>query len=204
MNTWHTTFGIALGLVTAVASAADPNHGKAAVRCEDAVSDTIVQTRGKQAQDVQFIGTKRAITSDGDDIGVKGEGRYRRAAATVPFTYSCAFNVKTGGTSGVVFKEAADTGSGDTKAAWQPDLTNVSPQACETAVAALLKDQHPRVSGIAFRADTRQLQPAPNARIGLEGQGSLQRAPGMNANAFKYRCEFDARSGKVLAAKASD
>jgi hypothetical protein len=203
MNTWQPLLGITLGLLATSASAADPNHGKAAVRCEDAVTETIVRVRGKQAQDVQFIGAKRAIISDGDDIGVKGEGRYRRGPATVPFTYSCAFNVKTDGTSGVVFKEADDARTADTKA-WQPDLTNVSPQACETAVAAVLKHQHPRVSGINFRSDTRQLQPAPNTRIGLVGQGSLQRAPGMSTVGFKYRCEFDARSGKVLAANTTD
>lgn len=203
MTPSHRTLGIALGLLCAGASAADADHGKAASRCEEAVAETVHRVRGKEAHDVQFIGARRAVTADGDDVSVKGEGRYRRASAQVPFSYSCAFNVKSGGTSGVVFKEGAQEQAADAKP-WQPDLTNVSPQACETAVAAVLKAQHPRVSGINFRSDTRQLQPAASARVGLEGQGSLQRAPGMNASAFKYRCEFDEGSGKVLAARASD
>lgn len=199
--------GIAIALCAPFASAAEapsPDHGKAAVRCEDAVQQTIERVRGKDAHEVQFVGAKRAITTDGDDIGVKGEGRYRRAAGPVAFTYSCAFNVKSGGTSGVVFRDSADAVAAATAQPWQPDLSNVSPEACETAVAALLKQQHPRVNGIAFRSDTRQLQPAPSARVGLDGQGTLQRAPGMSPNAFKYHCEFDPRSGKVLAARTSD
>jgi hypothetical protein len=195
-----TALGLGAGLC---AAAADTEHGKAAQRCEEAVASSVERVRGKDAHDVQFVGAKRAITTDGDDIGVKGEGRYRRGTAAVPFTYSCAFNTKTGGTSGVVFREAPGAEVAEAKP-WQPDITNVSPEACETAVAALLKDQHPRVSGIAFRSDTRRLQPAPGARVGLEGQGTLQRAPGMNPNAFNYRCEFDPRNGKVVAARAAD
>jgi hypothetical protein len=193
---------IALGLPAGACLANDADHGKAAQRCEEAVAGTIERVRGKDVHEVQFVGAKRAITTDGDDIGVKGEGRYRRGTGAVPFTYSCAFNTKTGGTSGVVFREAAGTEVAEAKA-WQPDLTNVSPDTCETAVAALLKDQHPRVSGIAFRSDTRQLQPA-GSRLGLEGLGTLQRAPGMKPNTFKYHCEFDPRSGKLLAARAAD
>ena len=196
-------FALLLGAFAGVCSAADAEHARAAQTCEDAVASTIDRVRGREARDVQFVGAKRAIAADGEEIGVKGEGHYRRGAggSAQPFTYSCAFNTKTGGTSGVVFKEAADAVPPDAKA-WQPDLTNVSPDTCETAVAALLKDQHPRVSGIAFRSETRRLQPVASARIGLEGQGTLQRAPGMNASGFKYRCEFDPRNGKLLAARA--
>jgi hypothetical protein len=202
MKSSQPLFAIAFGLWAGFCSAADTEDGKAAQHCEDAVASAVERVRGKDAHDVQFLGAKRAITTDSDDIGVKGEGRYRRGAAAIPFTYSCAFNTRTGGTSGVVFKEAPGAEVAEAKP-WQPDITNVSPDACETAVAALLKDQHPRVAGIAFRSDTRRLQPAPGARVGLEGQGTLQRAPGMNPNPFRYRCEFDP-SGKVVTARAAD
>jgi copper chaperone CopZ len=194
---------MALVLAAGAVRAVPVEHGKAAQHCEDAVAAAIERLRGKEVHDVQFVGATRAITTDGDDIGVKGEGHYRRAAAIVPFDYSCAFNQTTGGTSGVVFREIGNAAAAE-QAPWQPDLTNVSPEACETAVAALLKDQHPRVAGISFRSDTRRLQPAGGARVGLEGQGTLQRAPGMNPNAFRYHCEFDPRSGKVVTARAVD
>jgi hypothetical protein len=204
MKSLPSSLAVLLAAGAIPAWAANPDHGKATQHCEDAVTAAIERARGKDAHDVQFVGATRAISTDGDDIGVKGEGHYRRASGIVPFSYSCAFNQTTGGTSGVVFKETGSTVAAVDESAWQPDLTNVSPEACETAVAAVLKDQHPRVAGISFRSETRRLQPAGGVRVGLEGQGTLQRAPGMNANPFRYRCEIDPRSGKVLAARAVD
>ena len=82
--------------------------------------------------------------------------------------------------------------------AWQPDLSRFSPDACEAATAAALKDKHPRVGAISFDAGTRALQPAPNDHTQLEGRGALVRAPGMLAAPFSYRCEFEPASGKVV------
>ena len=57
---------------------------------------------------------------------------------------------------------------------------------------------------IAFGSDSRQLRPAPNEHTSLEGGGAVQRAPGMNAVPFRYRCEIETRSGKVLNVETSD
>jgi len=185
-----------------VAGAAQANADKAAERCEAAVTETIQRIRGRDAREVEFVAARRALAPPVDEeIGVKGEGRYRKAGATVPFSYSCAFNARTGATSGVMFREAGAPGA---DAPWQPDLGQVSPEACESAVAAVLKGKHPRVDRIVFGSETRRLEPAPNARIGLAGQGALQRAPGMHSAPFSYRCEFDPQSGKVLHAQASE
>lgn len=186
----------------ASAAAANADHDNAADRCEKAVGETIERVRGHDARDVQFVGARRLVsTTDENEIAVKGEGHYHRAnGSATAFTYSCAFNPRTGGTSGVLFKDAA--GAEPTPSAnWQPDLSRVSPENCEAAVAAVLKDKHPRASRIAFNSETRQLKPATAARLLLEGQGALQRAAGMNAVTFRYRCEFD-ESGKVLSAQA--
>lgn len=182
------------------------DSGKAAERCEDAVAETIKNIRGRDAHEVQFVGAKRTLSPrGGDETGVKGEGRYRGAAGgSVSFTYTCAFNAQTGATSGVLFRETGGTrASVSAEQAWQPDLTKVSPEACETATAAALKDKYPRVGRIAFGSDTRQLRPAPNAHISLEGQGAVQPAPGMNSSPFKYRCEFEGRSGKLVSVQTS-
>jgi len=96
MKMLSASIAVAFGLCATAAQAADADHGKAAQRCEDAVAATIERVRGKDVQDVQFIGAKRAVTADGEDLGVKGEGRYRRNGGGVPFTYSCAVNEKTG------------------------------------------------------------------------------------------------------------
>jgi hypothetical protein len=201
------SLGLSCVLLAACAgAAAQGDAGKAADRCEAAVTETIQKLRGKDAQDIQFIGAKRAVAAnDDDEIGVKGEGRYRGAGgAGVPFSYSCAFNSKSGATSGVVFRE---TGGGKPAGAdkpWQPDLTNVSPADCEAAAAAALKEKYPRVDAISFSSATRQVKPAPEGRLSLEGQGLMERAPGMRAAPFRYRCEIEPRSGKIVRAQAID
>ena len=191
------------------AKAAEANEATAAGKkagdaCETAVADTVRRVRGKGAQELQFIGAKRALTPAGDETGVRGEGRYRSATgAAVPFSYSCAYNVKTGATSGAMFRENGSAPAGSEQA-WQPDLTHVSPAACETATAAALKDKYPRVGRIVFGSDSRQLRPAANAHTSLEGKGAIERAPGMSAVPFEYACEIETRSGKVVSVKTTD
>lgn len=162
--------------------------------------ETIKDMRGRDAQDVQFQKDKRMLSpTTGEETDVKGAGRYRSATgASMPFTYGCAYNAKTGGTSGVVFRDAGGLRANEEKA-WQPDLLSVSPEACETAVAAALKGKHPRVGRIAFGSDSRQLRPAPAGRSSLEGVGAVERAPGMNLVQFRYRCEFEPGNGKLVA-----
>lgn len=189
------------------AAAAVVDAAKASESCEDAVAETIRTIRGREAREIEFVGGKRTLSpGEGDDTAVKGAGRYRGAGGgSFPFTYTCSYNPRTGTASGAMFREtgARPTAVAETRP-WQPDLTNVSPEACEAATAAALKDKYPRVGRIAFGSDTRRLQPAPNDRIGLEGQGAVQRAPGMNAAPFKYRCEIEPRSGKVVQVTTSD
>ena len=201
MNT--RTFPIALAFffyTAATQAAAPPDASKAADSCETAVTETIKEMRGRDAQDVQFNKDKRVLApTTGDDTDVKGGGRYRNAAgASMPFTYGCAYNTKTGATSGIVFRDAGGLRATEEKP-WQPDLASVSPEACETAVAAALKTKHPRVGRIAFGSDSRQLRPAPAGRSSLEGLGAVERAPGMNLVQFTYRCEFEPGNGKLVA-----
>lgn len=193
-------------LAGAAASASAPaSITKAAESCQAAVVDTIKEMRGREAQDVQFNKDTRVLPpSSGEDTDIRGSGRYRGSSERpMPFTYGCAFNTRTGATSGVVFRDAGAARTSEENP-WQPDLTNVSPEACEAAVAAALKDKHPRVGRIAFGSDSRQLRPAPNGRSSLEGLGAVARAPGMNAAPFTYRCEFEPRSGKILSVQTSD
>ena len=185
--------------------AAQTDATKAAVTaCEAEVTDTVHQMRARDAQQLEFIAAKRVLVpTQNDEVGVKGEGRYRRAAGgAVSFTYSCAFNLKTGKTSGALFNE---TGQASTANAvtWQPDLSRLSPQDCELAVATMLRDRHPRGSNLAFNSGSRQLKPAANGRVLLLGKGSMERGPGMRASAVNYQCELDDRSGRILQAEAS-
>jgi hypothetical protein len=174
--------------------------------CENAVAETVRRMRGRNAQEVTFVGSKRTLSamSDDDETSVKGAGHYRGAAGgAMPFTYTCAFNAKTGSASGVLIRDRG-TARAEAENPWQPDLTHLSPEACEVATATLLKEKYPRVGRIAFGSDSRQLRPAPNDRTSLEGQGAVVRAPGMHSVPFSYRCEVETRSGKVVAVRTSE
>lgn len=188
--------------------AARSDSARALERCEATVAETLAKLRGKRAQDVQFIPAQRVVSAGDDaEISVKGAGRYRAgggsgggAGAGAPFSFSCSFNARTGLASGVVLRESGTEASrGD----WQPDLSRISPQACESATAQLLTEKHPRVAQIAIESETRRLQPGPDDHIVLSGQGAVRRAPGMNAVPFSFSCEFDGRTGRLIGVKTS-
>jgi hypothetical protein len=65
-------------------------------------------------------------------------------------------------------------------------------------------------SGVVFRelatvldAESRQLKPAADEHIALEGRGAVERAPGMNAVPFTYRCEVEPRSGRIVSVQTA-
>lgn len=203
-------FALAMALLLAATGAvAQPETtaqaARAAERCEAEVERTLRRIRGKVVQEVQFVAGRRVLTPAGDDeTGVRGEGRYRAGTgAAVPFTYSCAYNAKSDSTSGAVFRDALAQRPA-VERVFEPDLTNLSPEACESAVAGLLKTRHPRVGRINFGSDSRRIEPVGNGLVRLVGQGGVQRAPGMFAAPFTYRCEIEPRSGRVLDVQANE
>jgi hypothetical protein len=199
------TISFALALTGSCTATAEPLHEKAAQHCEDEVAATIGRVRSPGIHNVQFKRAARATSAEGYEIRVQGQGHYQQGIIgnAISFTYSCAFNTETGTTSGVVFRENKTLSSAAQKV-WQPDLSKVSPEACETAIAALLKGQYPRVNGIIFLSETRKLQPSSGTQISLEGKGTLQRALGMKPNSFKYQCEFEQNAGKLVKARMID
>jgi hypothetical protein len=189
------------------ASAPAAEFGKAAEACELAVTDDLRDVRGKGVQRIEFASAQRVmLPAAGKEISVKGAGKYWFGqSAPIPFTYRCAYHTPTGKTNGVVISDkGVPAASSAASKAWQPDMSRLSPEACETAMAETLKTKHPRVSRIAFGSDTRELKPATNGNTLMEGRGGVQPAPGMNAVAFSYRCEFDARTGQLVSAKISE
>ncbi len=179
------------------------DNARALERCEASVVETLRKLRGNDVNDVQFAPAQRAVApADEAEVGVKGAGRYKGRGGGNSFSYSCSFNLRSGLTSAVVLREAGG-GAADREPAWQPDLSRISPEACESVVAQHLKEKHPRVAQIAMEPDTRRLQPAPGNHTLLLGQGAVQRAPGMNAVPFSYTCELDGRSGRVRGVKTS-
>lgn len=164
--------------------------------CEDAVTASIQKSRGPKAKTVQF-GAPATASAD----SVQGAGRYQGAAGTMPFTYSCTLDAQTHSTTGVIFKDTGEPVRAAEKP-WQADLTNISPEVCQAAVAAAVVEKYPRAVNVGLSSQSRQLKPAPNGHTYLLGQGNLQRAAGMAVAGFTYRCELDTSSGKLLGVQA--
>lgn len=184
----------------AAAGDVDP---ETAGRCEAQVQEALQRIHGKALRGVKFEPAGRTLVrGDGDEASLRGAGRSAFEGGSAPFQYSCAVNLKTGEASGAVVRDT--TAPARAARSWEPDLSKVSPADCEAAAAALLSNRHPRIGRITFDAETRRLEPADQQRIGLEGRGALQRAAGMLAAPFSYRCEFDGRNGRVVAVRADE
>lgn len=195
------------GLLCATGTASAAAGDAADSACEAAVAETLRGLRGKAANEVKFGAARNVVPPPaGENPTLAGKGQYRGLSGSArPFNYTCTFDAQTGKASGVVLREAAAAAPGaGTEKPWEPDLTNLSPQACEAAAAAALKEQYPPIGRIRFASDSRRLLPAAGARTSLEGRGTLERAAGMNPAPFTYRCLLEASSGKVVSVQTQD
>jgi len=162
--------------------------------------------------EVGFAGlpSVQAGTSNEDEFNFKGSGRYRIKPGTArEFSYSCTYNTQSGVVTGVVLREAAAGDAAGARAVAiakpvEPDLSHVSPQACESAAAVALQRRHPKVERISFNTELRQLKQDSLAHGDLQGQGTAVHLPGHPSSHFSYQCEFDPRSGRVIAVQTSD
>jgi hypothetical protein len=170
--------------------------------CEQAVRATLRSTRGA-AGEVVFNAPPAALpgAAEGSDVLLRGAGRARNGGNTRTFTYSCTYDTRANSVAGVVLRDAAP--AGERAAAPQPvrsvepDLSAVSPAACESAAATALKRRWPNVGRIAFNAGTRSLVQDSAGTAKLEGQGTAQPQLGNELSAhFTYQCALDARTGR--------
>jgi hypothetical protein len=178
--------------------------------CETSVRATLRNTRGAAAE-VSFNAPPAASpgSTDGGEMLLRGAGRAKSAGNARTFTYSCTYDTKSDSVAGVVLRDAAPAGDRAATTApvrtVEPDLSQVSPAACESAAASALKRRWPNVGRIAFNADTRSLIQDSAGTAKLEGQGTAQPQIGSDTSShFRYQCALDAASGKVLALRLVD
>lgn len=176
--------------------------------CQGEVARSLRNVRELDANSIRFLSAESASPRHAQDASkVTGQGQYRRArGALVDFTYSCAFNGRTGALAGVMFRDPQAEAQARQEAqakAWEPDLSRISPQDCASAVATALQVKFPRVGAIRLNAEAWRMQPGPAGRTLLQGEGGLQRAQGMSAVPFTYSCDVETRSGRVLDVRTS-
>jgi hypothetical protein len=177
---------------------------EAVAACEQAARRTLSSTRGSAA-DVTFNAPAAVLPGAGDatERVLRGAGRVRRDGASRGFTYSCSVDARTGDVAGVVVRDtvAASERAAVARTPVEPDLSQISPAACETAAASALQRRWPKVARISFDAQTRALQQDSLGNADLRGQGTAQPVPGAPSTHFSYRCAIDARNGRVLATR---
>jgi hypothetical protein len=191
---------VALACLPCVAAAAEPpGANKAVAACERAVREALGNARGP-AVDVAFNAPPQAVPGPlgATEQVLRGAGRSKTRA----FTYNCNVDAQSGEVSGVVVRDAPGAQAANVaRAPAEPDLSHVSPTACESAAAAALSRRWPNGSQIQFDPATRALQQDSATAATLRGQGSLRPQVAAPATHFSYRCELDPRNGRVLATR---
>ncbi len=136
--------------------------------------------------------------TDAAEVTLRGAGQVRTGAGARPFSFSCTYDIAAGTVSGVVVRDVVAAVPGPVARAVEPDLSYLSPTACESAAAAALKRRWPGVAQVNFNANTRQLSEDAGGVANLRGQGIATptvRDPGVH---FSYDCAIDARNGRVM------
>ena len=197
-------------LLCAHARAADdklPVGPEVVAACERAARQVLALPPALQA-DLRFNAapTLQANLSQGDQAVVRGAGRWRAGSAARSFTYSCNVDLRSAEAAGVVVRDTTPPAAAAAAPARQPvdpDLSQLSPQACEARAAAALAQRWPRVSQISFDSGTRSLQQDAPGRAELRGQGRALPAPNAPFTYFDFGCVVDPRDGKVLSTRIS-
>lgn len=175
-------------------------------RCERAVRQALLPNGA--AAELRFAAApsvQRPLPDDGR-IVLQGEGKWRDAGTVRAFKYSCNIDAQGSDAVGVVIRQLspAPDAAATAPKAMEPDLSHLSPAACESSAAAALKRRWPQVSQISFDVETRRLTQQSASRAELQGQGRAQASPGSPTLVhFGFECTVDPRDGRVIGMRLS-
>jgi hypothetical protein len=183
--------------------AATPSEAAAA--CERAARQSLAPQSDRPAE-VSFNAAPAVDASLSGDrqLVLRGAGRWKAASGMRSFSYSCNVDLRNTEAVGLVMRDTTPAEAAPPPRRIDPDLSHVSPAACESGAAAALKRRWPNVSQISFDTATRSLSQESAAKAELTGQGSALPAPGMPSTHFRFDCELDPRDGRVLGTRVSD
>jgi len=190
--------------VWAQAAASSPAGNDALARCERAVRQALMPQAGPTAE-LRLSATPRA-PSDGSASLLQGEGQWRDGSTLRKFRFSCNIDPQDSEAVGVVIRQASPplAAQAEPKPIADPDLSHVSPSACESGAALALQQRWPRVSQISFDPATRSLTQQSASRAELHGQGRARPAPESAVLVhFGFDCTIDPRDGRVVGMRLS-
>lgn len=188
---------------TARAFVASP---EAVAACERAARQALVAQLPSAAEPA-FNGpttVQQSLSSD-SQLVLRGSARWKGTTGVQDFNYSCNVDPRTARVAGVVMRDAAVDAAAvvTARAPAEPDLSHLSPAACETSAAEALKKQWPGVSQISFDSATRRFLQSSAAKAELHGHGRALPAPGSPSTHFGFECAIDPRDGRLLGTRVS-
>jgi hypothetical protein len=199
---------LALACAPAFAAAAQPATGSAdapltsaAQACEREARQALA---GRVAGAVKLsFSTAPAVQpyiSNENQTVLRGVARWQRGNEVRSIQYSCTVDLASFKV-GLVIRDATPAPAeapARAPAPAEPDLSALSPAACESRAAEALKKRWPRVSEIAFDPATRSFgQPSAGIAI-FRGSGRAVPTLGAPHTFFAFECEIDPRDGWVL------
>lgn len=201
--TCRACLAVAAGVLTLAASAprAATVDAERLAQCERAVRQALVPTSNKAAE-LSFSAAPSVLQaqSSDDQVVLQGEGQWRDGSAVRKFSYRCNLDPRSAEAVGVVIRQAAvQLPARAAPPPIEPDLSHLSPSACESSAALALKQRWPQVSKITFDPTTRSLKQYSASRAELHGRGRAQPAPqSQQLLHFGFDCALDPRDGRVL------
>ena len=137
--------------------------------------------------------------SNDRQIVLRGVAHRRSASDVLSISYSCNVDLRSFEV-GLVLRDTTPVAAAaaPARAPAQPDLSELSPAACESSAVEALKRRWPRVSEISFDSGTRAFRQQSTTRAELHGSGRAVPAPGSPSTFFGFDCEIDPRDGRVL------
>lgn len=180
--------------------AAGAAPAEAAAACERAARQSITR-QDQLAAEIRFNGMPTVQPSPAGDgsLLLQGGGQWKTASDGRRFDYRCSYDPRSPDAVGLVMRDLAPAAgeAKPAKPAIEPDLSFVSPAACESSAAAALKKRWPRVTQISFDPGTRSLAQESSVKAVLRGQGRAQPGPGEPTVYFSFDCELDPRNGHI-------
>jgi hypothetical protein len=178
----------------------------AAAACERAVRQSLASRAGPAAE-LKFNAAPavQPSLSNGGQLVMHGAGSWRSGSTLRRFEYSCNLEPRSPEAVGVLIRDLTPPSAepAAARAAIEPDLSNLSPAACESAAAAALKKRWPSMSQLNFDSATRRLSQESASKALLRGQGKALPAPGSPLTHFEFDCDLDPRNGRVIGMRVS-
>ena len=184
-----------------IASVVPDTAAPAAVEACERSARQAVPTSARQPVEVTFAAapTVQPGPSIDGQVVLRGAGRWRAPTGMRSFVYTCNVDVRSAEAVAVVLRDTTPAAppKAPPRPPAEPDLSALSPAACESSAVAALKARWPRVSQISFDARTRVFRQPSADSAQLHGSGQALPSADSATRLFGFDCEIDPRDGRV-------